>query len=165
MKKFVGTWLPYLLVVFAALFYFVRYRVAPGIDFEHIEVVETNGTKNTLGAMLQFPAIVHFYANWCGPCTREMREFSLEAGRFADRGFNLYFLSDDSLEDVQQWQSIFPESAEFLKIAALTELGIRTIPATYVINSNGKTVMKQLAPVSWSESKTIEEMVSLAGAN
>lgn len=161
MKRNFFNLLPYLVVAVCLIFYFVRYKVPPNIMFSDVTVKDLAGNDVKLGEAMKTPAIVHFYANWCGPCRKELPELASISTQLKDAGCHIYLITDDSAEQAKEWQQMFQDNAEFYTIGELKTVGIRTIPATYIVSTEGEIVLKKLAPIEWKTQEFLDEFKAL----
>lgn len=152
--KRTSTWIFIGLAV--VVFYLWRYKRAPDLELASIQVVDATGTTRALQTTLADSSIVIFYASWCGPCLKELRELKHVFSDFEREGVRFFCVTDDTPEKIDVMRANMPNSFHFLHTPSLKGAGIYTIPATYIIR-NGKITDKQLNALDWSRRKEILE--------
>lgn len=122
---------------------------APGKDFTDFKMATPTGAVKTLSSFVKANklTLVDFWASWCGPCRREMPHVKKLYQDFHSKGLEIVGVSfDESKED---WTGAIASMG--LKWPQLSDLkgwrseagqiyGIRSIPATLLIDKNGKIV-------------------------
>lgn len=113
---------------------------ADGVEVSLKEIVEAN--KVTL---------LDFWASWCRPCMGEM-PYLLEAyATYHDKGFEIYGVSLDDNADAwkatiekqgMQWVNV--STLDGWQTEAAKEYAVNSIPANYLIDSEGKIIAKNL---------------------
>lgn len=95
--------------------------------------------------------LIDFWASWCGPCRKENPNVVAAYKKYHDKGFEIIGISLDSnkeawlkavdkdgltwthLSDLKGWQC-----------ATATTYGVKAVPASFLIDPNGKVVGKDL---------------------
>jgi thiol-disulfide isomerase/thioredoxin len=91
--------------------------------------------------------LVDFWATWCGPCVRELPNVLKTYEKYHDKGFEIIGISLDSDKDKltsfikekkMTWPQYFDGKGWENKIS--TQYGITSIPATYLLDKEGKVL-------------------------
>jgi thiol-disulfide isomerase/thioredoxin len=146
------TWVVVLVAV--AGFYLWRYRRAPDLDLSSILVTDASGNSESLQSVLSDSSIVLFYASWCGPCLKEIRELKNAYSDYEQEHIRFFCVTDDPSEKIEVMRANMPESIIFLHTASLKELGVYTIPASCTV-LNGKITHQQISALDWQRKKEI----------
>jgi thiol-disulfide isomerase/thioredoxin len=145
MKKYI----PYfLIIVGVVVFYWARYIRAPHVTFTEQLVDNTNPEADAIGAITG-PAIVHFYASWCGPCMSEMKELNNLIPEYEKNGIQFVLVTDDSDDDVIALRMKYPNIEKIRQVPKLKDVGIYSIPATYWIDSSEQILEKNTGKNPW----------------
>lgn len=121
--------------------------VAPDFKQMTIDSTGSKGPSDFKGKVL----LIDFWASWCGPCRRENPNVVKLYNRFKDKGFDILGVSLDKqynrwkkaveadqlawthVSDLKGWRS-----------AAAALYGVRSIPATVLLDREGKIVARNL---------------------
>lgn len=150
MQKILRHW-PLWLLAAAALFYYLRYRTMPALKPQEVQATGTDGQKFLLADTLHGKSIIHVAASWCGPCLAELRELAPLQSQITALGWQLVLLSDDPQNKLNQLAQSFNWQGAVLHISSISDYGIHTIPATQVLDTNGKLLYSHIGPISWHE--------------
>ncbi len=110
-------------------------------------VLDQTGKSISLSSRQGKPIVLNFWASWCPPCKEEMPDFERvyqELGREID--FMMVDVVDGQRETMELGQAFIDEQGFTFPIyfdteqEALYNYGIRSIPTTYFINSEGVIV-------------------------
>ena len=95
--------------------------------------------------------LVDFWASWCGPCRRENPNVKKVYEKYKDQGFDILGVSLDQKNDA--WvNAIAKDGLEWHHIsdlkgwqsAAAAAYGVRSIPATFLLDADGKIIARNL---------------------
>jgi len=114
----------------------------PTIDKDDIA-----GKKIDLAEYKGKVVLLDFWATWCGPCVGEMPNVIAAYDKYHDKGFEIVGISLDKERDKldafvadkgMKWRQYF--DGKVWKNDIAVEWGVNSIPATYLIGTDGKIV-------------------------
>ena len=116
---------------------------APSPDGEIVSLKETLG-KYT---------IIDFWASWCRPCRAENPNVVRVYKKYHDKGLNIISVSLDKAGQKDRWiKAIADDNMDWYHVSNLKAwqepiakmYGVRSIPATFLLDENGKIIDKNL---------------------
>ncbi|MBL7942333.1 MAG: TlpA family protein disulfide reductase [Flavobacteriales bacterium] len=147
-----------LLLAGAIIWYYFRYKRAATFDAASVPVVYEDRMQGALADSLQYPAIVHYYASWCGPCMTELPAMVLANQRLENAGFHIYLITDDKLPLIQQIRRTLPASWKVWQTTDLHDCSVYTLPTTYVIDKNGVVTYSGTGKCDWKDENFPEKL-------
>ncbi|WP_229311137.1 TlpA disulfide reductase family protein [Larkinella soli] len=120
--------------------------VAPDIKLNNPQ-----GQPVSLSSLRGKYVLIDFWASWCGPCRMENPNVVRMYNKFKDKGFEIYGVSLD--RDKSNWQKAIEKDGltwthvsdlKFWQSAAAQQYGITAIPATFLLDKDGKIIAKNL---------------------
>ncbi|MEC4005867.1 TlpA disulfide reductase family protein [Flavobacterium sp. SUN052] len=121
-------------------------KLAPDFSAKNPEGQEIS-LKQSLGKV----TIIDFWASWCGPCRAENPNVVAIYNEFHSKGLNIIGVSLD--DDLNNWKdAIAKDKITWTQVSNLKKwkdpiaaiYGVEAIPATFILDSNGIVVVKDL---------------------
>lgn len=127
-------------------------RLEIGDKFVDIKGLNVDSSEISLSVFEGKLILLEFWASWCGPCRQENPKLVKLYEKYKDNGFEIYgFSVDDNIsswkkaieKDKLTWTNVMDyEKGSYSKMSAL--YNVQAIPSSYLINSNGIIVAKDL---------------------
>lgn len=127
---------------------------------------DSRGRIVTLSSLRGKAVVLNFWAAWCPPCVEEMPSLEALHKKLASKGLVIVAIGSDSAEAVKG----FADSSGYSFIMAADEDGrvarmynARLLPATFIIDRNGRITGKALGARQWDGPgpvKYLEELLS-----
>jgi peroxiredoxin len=143
------------------LYYYNKYNVAPTIDIAKLDVVDQDTNKFDMASLKGKKVIVSFYASWCPNCIEELKILnSIKNQKLAD--VEVIAITDESIEKLVAFKNKTQYPFTFLTITGqFPEIGINSIPVTYLLNTKGEIVYNNVGYVEWNDESTLEHLKGL----
>lgn len=108
---------------------------------------DSEGNEVKLSDFFGKPIVLNFWASWCGPCKKEMPYFEKAYVEYGDKVNFVILNATDGIretvksasEHIKENGYTFPVYFDTERIAAYT-YGVRSLPSTLFIDSDGSTV-------------------------
>lgn len=96
-------------------------------------------------------AFINFWATWCAPCIAEMPSLKKLYTDYKDK-VDFYFVTKDSKKNVIRYlrEERLEIPVYFPLTKAPAELVIETLPTTYLVDQNGKIIVKEYGTADWN---------------
>ena len=143
------------------LFFYNKYRVAPSVDLHKLEIVSENAQPFNINDLKGKKLIVSFYASWCGNCIEELEVIN-KIKNTELKDIEVVCITDESFEKLSQFKEGTGYPFLFLKLKKqFPEIGINSIPVTYIVNEKLEVVEENLGYIDWNDASTLNHIKSL----
>ena len=138
-----------------------------------LKFVNGTGKSLSLSDFRGRPLLLNIWATWCLPCRNEMPSLDRLQARFDPQKFLVLPLSIDrgGVPVVEKFYGQLGVKSLGIYVdqtgAALHQLGLLGLPATLLINSEGREVGRKLGPAQWDSAEIaaiLREHLALPGA-
>lgn len=150
MSRKYSSYLLVILVLGVVIYLYQHFRSAPDVTFEALPLTDLKGQPASLPTNGK-PVVVMFGASWCGPCRKELDVISRIGDRYM-HDVNIVFITDEDLPTAEGLQGL---TASFVKVLKLnkpfSDLGIYSIPTSYLLNAKGELVEKHTGYIQWDD--------------
>ena len=125
--------------------------VMVGSSAPEITLSDTTGNAVALSSLRGKYVLIDFWASWCGPCRAENPNVVRMYNKFKDKGFTIYSVSLDKTK--AEWQRAIRNDnlpwthvsdLKFWQSIAAQQYGVQAIPATFLLDKEGKIIAKNL---------------------
>lgn len=125
--------------------------VAVGDEAPDFTLNSPEGQDIALSSLRGKYVLIDFWASWCGPCRMENPNVVKLYNKYKDKGFAIYGVSLD--KDKAAWLGAIKKDGltwthgsdlKFWNSAVAQTYGVNAIPATYLLDKEGKVIAKNL---------------------
>ncbi|PTY05861.1 TlpA family protein disulfide reductase [Opitutaceae bacterium EW11] len=129
----------------------MKAAMKPGVEFPDFSEKSLTGEPLSLKQFKGKVVLVDFWATWCGPCVAELPNVLAAYQKYHNKGFEIVGVSLDQNKDTLEkflkekgmtWGQYFDGKGWENVLAR--KYGISSIPATFLIGTDGKIVAKDL---------------------
>jgi len=145
----------------AGLYFFNKYKVAPTIEISKLNVVDQYTNNFDITSLKGKKVIVSFYASWCPNCIEELKVLnSIKNDKLSD--IEVLAITDESIEKLVAFKTKTQYPFTFLTLTAtFPQIGINSIPVTYLLNTKGEVVYNNVGYIDWKDESTLNHLKSL----
>ena len=130
----------------------LRTTLLPGMEAPEIEMADRDGNIRKLSSLRGKVVLIDFWASWCRPCRMENPNVVRLYRLYHFKGFEVFSVSLDNNRDawlkaIEDDHLTWPNHVSDLRgwsSAAGRLYGIQSIPATVLIDRNGKVLARNL---------------------
>ena len=129
----------------------IQRTLVEGAQFPDFDEKDLAGKSMSVANFKGKVVLVDFWATWCGPCVMELPNVIKTYEKHHDQGFEMLGVSLDQDEErlknfikekKMPWQQFFDGKGWSNKLAK--KYGIQSIPATFLLNGQGKIIGRDL---------------------
>lgn len=141
----------------------IQRKLAVGAKFPDFDEKDLAGKPLSIARFKGKVVLVDFWATWCGPCIGELPNVLKAYEKYHGKGFEIVGISLDSdrakldkfiTDRKMTWPQYFDGQGWQTKLAGV--YGVNSIPATYLLDGEGKIIAKNL------RGEALEEAVAKA---
>jgi len=149
------------ILALVGMFFYNKYNVAPTIDVAKLEMVDQDTNTFNIQSLKGKKVIISFYASWCPNCIQELKTLN-KIKEQKLQGIEILAITDESLEKLVEFKTKTQYPFTFLTITKIfPEIGINSIPVTYLLNTKGEVVYNNVGYIDWEDESTIEHLKGL----
>ena len=124
-----------------------------GLNIPKIQLPNEKGEIFNLSKLKGKWVLIEFWASWCFPCIKEFPNLKIVYNKFKSKNFEIVGISIE--EDKEKWlKSIRKNSLNWINLnenkklsgKVMKELNVNQIPTNFLINPNGKIILKNISP-------------------
>jgi thiol-disulfide isomerase/thioredoxin len=138
---------------------FVIERYEKKLIFPEISFIDEYGGAHLLEEFDGSVVLVSMWASWCHVCVNELPELDLLQKKFLKKPIKILALSEDFKgidkvkEFYQQYHIKYLDAYLDLKNAIFNQLGVVSLPTSFLVNSSGYIIAKITGEVDWADEK------------
>lgn len=133
-------------------------RLAVGSQAPELALTDTEGNPIRLSNFKGKVVLIDFWASWCGPCRMENPNVVKVYKKYKDKGFEIFGVSLDKSKEawvqaIKQDGLTWKHGSElaFWNSTFVKTYDVQSIPATYLVDGEGKILAKNLRGASLEE--------------
>ncbi|HWY12560.1 MAG TPA: TlpA disulfide reductase family protein [Bacteroidia bacterium] len=149
------------ILAFVVFYFYNKYKMVPSIDIQKLEIITEAGQPFNINDLKGKKLIISFYASWCGNCLEEMQDIN-KIKNTDLKDIEVVCITDEPLEKLTAFKEAKGYPFRFLKLKKqFPEIGINSIPVTYIVNQKMEVVKEVLGYIQWNDPSTLNHIKSL----
>ncbi len=129
-------------------------------------LVDSQGKTVNFQEMEGNVVLINFWATWCPPCIAEMPNLNELYTDYKDK-ISFVFVANDNVKSVNAYlkKNNYNLPVYYTSDDAPTALYSKSIPATFLIDDQGKIVMKEIGSSDWNSTNVrnqIDELLAFS---
>jgi thiol-disulfide isomerase/thioredoxin len=153
--------LGFLVLLILAFYLYKKYKVAPDLTLQKLPLADLQNNTVEIATNEGEKILLCFGASWCGPCRQELKLVA-EVQQTVLKDVRVIYISDEDLAKVQAFRDYTGYNFEWMKLQRpFHEIGINSIPTSYLINTKGQVVKKTVGLIDWEDPSTARHLLKL----
>lgn len=135
------------------------------LHIDSIHLVDLKGASIKMDKFKEKAIFLNIWATWCRPCLEEMP--SIEKAQNLLRNENVAFLlaSSETTEEIETFGKLHTYPFNYFQIKNSEELGIISLPTTFIFNKKGNLVFSESGYRKWDEKTSIDTILKIINKN
>jgi len=149
------------IIALVGLYFYNKYNVAPSIQVDKLEILNEDSTKFDIHSLKGKKVIISFYASWCPNCIEELKVLNtIKSEKLS--AIEILAITDESMDKLISFKNKKQYPFTFLKLnASFPQIGIASIPTTYLLNTKGEIVYNKVGYIEWDDESNLNHLKSL----
>jgi thiol-disulfide isomerase/thioredoxin len=137
----------------------------PDREIDKIKLTDLKNEPVDLNQYAGKTIFINIWATWCKPCLQEMP--SIEKAQNILRNKNIVFLlaSAEAIEEIDTFRKLHAYPFNYVQIQNSEELGIQSLPTTFIFNKKGKLVFSESGYRKWDDKNNIDTILKIIYTN
>ena len=128
--------------------------LAQPLAIDNIAFVDRDKKPLSLSDFKGQVVVLNVWATWCGPCRNEMPTLAHLQTAYAGKNLKVLPLSvdtEDKFDDVKSFVDVQEPLEVYVdtKFAAPSKFGVSAMPATFILDKQGREIARLDGPASW----------------
>jgi thiol-disulfide isomerase/thioredoxin len=137
---------------------FKKYMVAPNLKLSDITISTLLGEQNRLdqlAALKNKVIVLNVWATWCPPCIAEMPMFDNLFIEYEHKAVEFLLVSDEEIYKLKKFSGSHALTVPLYQLPyKMQDIGVNTIPATFIFDKKGNLVHKKMGAFESAEELT-----------
>lgn len=99
---------------------------------------------------------LNFWATWCKPCMEEMPSIERVQNMLQNEAVIFLLASPEAVEEIDAFRNNRGYKFNYARVENMEELGIQSLPTTFIFNPKGKLVFSETGYRKWDEKENID---------
>jgi thiol-disulfide isomerase/thioredoxin len=139
----------------------IETMAAAEIDITTIELTDLEGNPIGWESLKGKKVFLNFWATWCKPCIIEMPSMH-EAAEQLGEDYVFLAASYEELDKIKKFAEKRDFAFQFVHTKTpIQDLQIRSLPTTFLINSEGELVETVIGSREWNETEAMDQLKAL----